>query len=183
MVRFSSPKVLAATGTDVIRNFEDLTRRNDGVPSNRGWSHYHGGPFRFERIRPPPRLDLLVQLDHCLAGRAEVCHLLIAITYPVCLFPLNRSAASILIGYWNSAISPAAWITLCMVVVIAINMLGAGACIWSCDTLPALTCGYRCIWRSRVRLRVRDHFSESISSIDNASLTDGRIASPDPSRS
>lgn len=36
------------------------------------------------------------------------------------------SAAAILIGYWNSTISPAVWITICMVVVVAINMLGAG---------------------------------------------------------
>ena len=42
-----------------------------------------------------------------------------------------RSAAAILIGYWNSEISPAVWIAMCMVVVILINMLGAGTCFES----------------------------------------------------
>lgn len=43
------------------------------------------------------------------------------------ILPFELSAASILIGYWNDAISPAVWITMCMVVVVVINMLGAGA--------------------------------------------------------
>ncbi|KAF9651914.1 amino acid permease [Thelephora ganbajun] len=41
--------------------------------------------------------------------------------------PAELSAAAILVGYWNHAISPAVWITVCLVVVIMINMLGAGA--------------------------------------------------------
>ena len=43
-------------------------------------------------------------------------------------YPGHRSAAAILIGYWNDKISPAVWISMCMVVVILINMLGAGMC-------------------------------------------------------
>ena len=41
-----------------------------------------------------------------------------------------RSAAAVLIGYWNKVVNPAAWITVCMVVVIVINMLGAGMALW-----------------------------------------------------
>jgi len=43
---------------------------------------------------------------------------------------LLRSAAAILIGYWNDVVSPAVWITVCMVVVVAINMLGAGMALY-----------------------------------------------------
>ena len=39
------------------------------------------------------------------------------------------SAAAILIGYWDEKTSPAVWITVCLVVVIGINMLGAGMAI------------------------------------------------------
>jgi amino acid transporter len=45
----------------------------------------------------------------------------------VIVLPAELSAASILIGYWNHHISPAAWITICLVIVITINLLGAGA--------------------------------------------------------
>ncbi|KAF8973746.1 amino acid permease [Flammula alnicola] len=45
----------------------------------------------------------------------------------IILLPAELSAASILIGFWNKEINPAAWVTICMVVVICINMLGAGA--------------------------------------------------------
>ena len=43
-----------------------------------------------------------------------------------CLLRSPRSAAAILVGYWDSKTSPAVWISVCMVVVILINMLGAG---------------------------------------------------------
>ncbi|PPQ72714.1 hypothetical protein CVT26_003009 [Gymnopilus dilepis] len=45
----------------------------------------------------------------------------------VIVLPAELSAASVLIGFWNKEISPAVWITVCMVVVIVINLLGAGA--------------------------------------------------------
>ena len=40
--------------------------------------------------------------------------------------PAELSAASILIGFWNHHISPAVWIAMCLVIVITINLLGAG---------------------------------------------------------
>ncbi|KAH9940385.1 amino acid permease [Epithele typhae] len=43
------------------------------------------------------------------------------------VLPAELSAASVLIGYWNSEVNPAVWITMCLVVVLTINMLGAGA--------------------------------------------------------
>ncbi|KAL0950947.1 hypothetical protein HGRIS_007699 [Hohenbuehelia grisea] len=42
------------------------------------------------------------------------------------ILPAELSAASVLIGYWNKEINPAVWITVCLIVVIAINMCGAG---------------------------------------------------------
>lgn len=70
-----------------------------------------------------------------------------------------HSAAAILIGYWNSVISPAVWITVCMVVVILINMLGAGVCFVSNQWDPPVCSSKysRRIWRGRVRLRVSEH--------------------------
>jgi len=75
------------------------------------------------------------------------------------LLRLPRSAAAILIGYWNDKISPAVWISICMVVVILINMLGAGVCFASDQRdLPGCSSkGSRRIRRGRVRLRVSEH--------------------------
>jgi hypothetical protein len=42
------------------------------------------------------------------------------------ILPAELSAASVLIGFWNKEINPAVWITVCMIVVLAINLLGAG---------------------------------------------------------
>ena len=84
---------------------------------------------------------------------------------------LNRSAAAVLVGYWNDTISPAVWITVCMVVIIMINMLGAGPymfCVrW--DLAPCSPEVGRCIRRSRVRICVREH-PESTPSIDSPPL-------------
>lgn len=37
------------------------------------------------------------------------------------------SAAAILIDYWHPNVNNALWVAVCIVVVVAINMLGAGA--------------------------------------------------------
>jgi len=44
----------------------------------------------------------------------------------VIVLPAELSAASVLIGFWNKAVNPAVWVTICMIVVIVINLLGAG---------------------------------------------------------
>ncbi|KAJ7162539.1 amino acid permease [Mycena crocata] len=44
----------------------------------------------------------------------------------IIILPAELSAASVLINYWNTSVNNAAWITLIMVVVIAINLAGAG---------------------------------------------------------
>ncbi|KAI0743850.1 amino acid permease [Daedaleopsis nitida] len=41
--------------------------------------------------------------------------------------PTELSAASVVISYWDKTTSPAVWITMCLVVVITINVFGAGA--------------------------------------------------------
>ncbi|TFK76917.1 hypothetical protein BDN72DRAFT_852187 [Pluteus cervinus] len=43
------------------------------------------------------------------------------------ILPAELSAASVLIGFWDKETNPSAWIAICLVVVIVINMLGAGA--------------------------------------------------------
>ncbi|OBZ79129.1 putative proline-specific permease put4 [Grifola frondosa] len=42
------------------------------------------------------------------------------------ILPAELSAASVLINYWNESVNNAAWITICLVVVVTINMFGAG---------------------------------------------------------
>jgi yeast amino acid transporter len=43
------------------------------------------------------------------------------------VLPAELSAAAVLIDYWNKEINNAVWITMCLVIVIFINALGAGA--------------------------------------------------------
>ncbi len=42
------------------------------------------------------------------------------------ILPAELSAASILVGFWDRSTSPAVWITIFIVVVVSINILGAG---------------------------------------------------------
>ncbi|RDB29597.1 Lysine-specific permease [Hypsizygus marmoreus] len=42
------------------------------------------------------------------------------------ILPAELSAAAVLIGFWNKDVNPAVWITVTMIVTIAINMFGAG---------------------------------------------------------
>lgn len=44
----------------------------------------------------------------------------------VIILPAELSAAAVLINYWNKAINNAAWISICLIVVFAINFAGAG---------------------------------------------------------
>ena len=44
----------------------------------------------------------------------------------VIVLPAELSAAAVLIGFWNKEINPAVWITICMIVVVTINLMGAG---------------------------------------------------------
>ncbi|PPQ89594.1 hypothetical protein CVT25_012339 [Psilocybe cyanescens] len=45
----------------------------------------------------------------------------------VIVLPAELSAASVLLGFWRPDINPAVWVAMCIVVVVTINMLGAGA--------------------------------------------------------
>lgn len=42
------------------------------------------------------------------------------------IMPAELSAAAILINYWNDSINNALWISICLIVVVAINLAGAG---------------------------------------------------------
>ncbi|KIY47657.1 hypothetical protein FISHEDRAFT_44970 [Fistulina hepatica ATCC 64428] len=42
------------------------------------------------------------------------------------VLPAELSAAAVLINYWNDSINNAAWISICLVIVVSINLLGAG---------------------------------------------------------
>ncbi|CAL1695964.1 unnamed protein product [Somion occarium] len=44
----------------------------------------------------------------------------------VIILPAELSAAAVLINYWNQSVNNAAWITICLVVTVVINMFGAG---------------------------------------------------------
>ncbi|KZT21651.1 hypothetical protein NEOLEDRAFT_732646 [Neolentinus lepideus HHB14362 ss-1] len=44
----------------------------------------------------------------------------------VIILPAELSAASVLIDYWTTKVNNSAWITICLVVVVVINMFGAG---------------------------------------------------------
>ncbi|ORY31445.1 amino acid permease/ SLC12A domain-containing protein [Naematelia encephala] len=45
----------------------------------------------------------------------------------VIILPAELSAAAVLINYWNDSINNALWISICLIVVVVINMFGAGA--------------------------------------------------------
>lgn len=45
----------------------------------------------------------------------------------VIVLPAELSAAAVLINFWNQSVNNAVWITICLIVVVTINMLGAGA--------------------------------------------------------
>ncbi|KAH9949045.1 amino acid permease [Amylocystis lapponica] len=45
----------------------------------------------------------------------------------VIILPAELSAASVLINYWDKRVNNAVWITMCLIVVVLINALGAGA--------------------------------------------------------
>lgn len=42
------------------------------------------------------------------------------------ILPAELSAAAILINLWNTTINDALWISICLIVVVVINLLGAG---------------------------------------------------------
>ena len=52
--------------------------------------------------------------------------------------PAELAAAADLIGFWDSKTSPAVWITVCLLVVIGINILGVGKHSL-CNCSPLLT--------------------------------------------
>ncbi|OSC96572.1 amino acid permease [Trametes coccinea BRFM310] len=45
----------------------------------------------------------------------------------IVILPAEISAAAVVINYWNKTVNNAVWITMCLAVVIIINMFGAGA--------------------------------------------------------
>ncbi|EMD41814.1 hypothetical protein CERSUDRAFT_79441 [Gelatoporia subvermispora B] len=42
------------------------------------------------------------------------------------ILPAELSAAAVLINFWNTSVNNAVWITICLIVVVTINMFGAG---------------------------------------------------------
>ncbi|KAF7331999.1 Amino acid permease [Mycena kentingensis (nom. inval.)] len=44
----------------------------------------------------------------------------------IIILPAELSAAAVLINYWTTSVNNAVWITMCLVVVVIINLLGAG---------------------------------------------------------
>jgi amino acid transporter len=68
-------------------------------------------------------LELLVQLGHvnCFSfSRLKPAE------RDRSILPAELSAAAVLINYWNKTVSNGVWITICLIVVVVINFLGAG---------------------------------------------------------
>ena len=83
----------------------------------------------------------------CLQLTANILH---SFRYNwVIVLPAELSAASVLISFWTTSINGAVWITICIVVVVAINLMGAGEPFYlthnrvSGSSLPS----HRCLWR------------------------------------
>jgi hypothetical protein len=75
-------------------------------------------------------MELLLQLGHREWGFPSATECLSGLVpdRPINqVLPAELSAAAVLIDYWNKEINNAVWITMCLVVVIFINALGAGA--------------------------------------------------------
>ena len=67
--------------------------------------------------------------------------------------PAELSAAAVLIDFWDKKTSMnSAWVTICLLVVVAINFMGAGKSHKSYLLRNATMNGSRCIWRGRVYL-------------------------------
>ena len=61
----------------------------------------------------PPVFGEVLHTDECISPKAII-------------LPAELSASAVLINYWNDKVNNAVWITIFMVVVIVINMFGAG---------------------------------------------------------
>lgn len=101
----------------------DLSRRNGCLLANSWWSYQTCWAFRRSCILVHHGLELLVQLDYHLAGWVICCF------HPYQL--LESSETSITFSWSRPNISSqtvnnAAWISICLVVVVVINMFGAG---------------------------------------------------------
>jgi amino acid transporter len=79
-----------------------------------GWNYY----YNWIIVSPPATILLVVFSSQAPSN----C---IGLSFQV--LPAELSAAAVLINYWNKEVNNAVWITMCLVVVIAINALGAGA--------------------------------------------------------
>lgn len=76
----------------------------------------------------------------------------------VIVLPAELSAASVLISFWNKAVSPAVWVVMCLIVVVSINMLGAGNAFKTPEEIFSLLINApRCIWRGRIHFCVSYH--------------------------
>lgn len=69
-----------------------------------GWNYWYNWVSSF---------SFIVNTDECISSK-------------VIILPAELSAAAVLINYWNQEVNNAVWITIFMIVVIVINMFGAG---------------------------------------------------------
>jgi amino acid transporter len=82
----------------------------------------------------------------------------------VVVLPAELSAVAVLIGFWDKeqTVNPAVWIAITMVIVIFINLLGAGKFDTSCHTLTALNYFQAHMARLNLFLRTSFQFCPSI---------------------
>ena len=79
-------------------------------------------------------------------------HHLISYTCRTIILPTELSAAAVLINYWNKSVNSAVWVTLFLIVVVVINLMGAGS--WSIFSPVTVLMPRRCIWRMRIHIRI-----------------------------
>jgi L-asparagine transporter-like permease len=95
------------------------------------------------------------------------------------ILPAELSAAAILINYWNKEVNNAAWISICLAVVVAINMCGAGMySVADRNTFRTLQCivmCQACMENANLYLPVSKSLQSQVSSFLELCLTLGVV--------
>ena len=73
----------------------------------------------------------------------------------IIFLPAELSAASVLIRFWNKEINSSVWIVVCMIVVIAINLLGAGERLHLIQNTPGWFIAFTQVFMERQNLYLR----------------------------
>lgn len=120
---FNSRLFSKSTPSDYIAG---LSRRDGSLLAHPWWSYQIGRAFRWPRIEFHNGLELLVCSPYMATPPSDAHYHHVNRYNWTIILPAELSAAAILINYWNQSVNNSAWITICLVVVVTINMFGAG---------------------------------------------------------